>query len=274
MSGGQWAGPPPQRNRAPLIVGGVLAAAVVLLVVIFAAASGGGGDDDTSTGGDGGSAGPRTAVEKFLKARQDGETALDAYLCRDDVSNGFDLPKLYHGDFLPNLMIVSYTIKSVEKDGDRTYVNASVRTSDDTHEVDGKVPVAREGGAWKVCFSRGIGETTTDVTSSSSTPSTTGPPPTVSGEACDTTGQSDPSIVADHYAVPNGGSADRAQACVYQGSVPVSVTKQVVVQYLIYDHGVGGGPFVYKDEKDGSTVTVTVTRESDGKFWVTDVSMS
>jgi hypothetical protein len=70
------------------------------------------------------------------------------------------------------------------------------------------------------------------------------------------------------------GSVDIAQTCVYRDDVPRAVTESLSGKDLAPDAGSlgGNGPFRYTGP--GVVVTVTVTREADGRYYVTHVTVS
>jgi hypothetical protein len=199
---------------------------------------------------------------KLLKASQDQDLdAAKAALCREDLGNGMM-------DSLESVEVVSYDIGTVEEKDGYSIVNATVRTTDDESSPDGKVPVVKEDGTWKVCFSRGIGDL--------HVPTTTDPTDTSGGSGDDGTCLADQGTaleVADRYVSVATYSVEDAQACVYAGSVPASVAEGFAQDFFFYDHSNGDGTFVYTNDED-QELTVTVTQESDGKYWVTDASVS
>ncbi|MEO9221031.1 MAG: hypothetical protein ABI251_04480 [Mycobacteriaceae bacterium] len=74
----------------------------------------------------------------------------------------------------------------------------------------------------------------------------------------------------------SAGQFEQAQACVFPGSVPTVVTADLLAaqkQTAVYlPVGQSAGPdFTY--EGKGKRVTVTVTRESGGTFWVSNVQV-
>ena len=58
--------------------------------------------------------------------------------------------------------------------------------------------------------------------------------------------------------------------------MPSSTTKRIIDSdaLLVTDDKDGPGPFRFHDIGTKTAVTVTVTKEPDGKYWVTDVEMS
>lgn len=98
--------------------------------------------------------------------------------------------------------------------------------------------------------------------------------------------QSDPFVVANYFV--SSLSVDEAGACVYADSVPESDIEPLLGRTFFprdEAQGPGGddtGPFVFEEFEessgttlsDGATLTVTVTQESDGNYWVTDMSVT
>jgi hypothetical protein len=239
------------------------------VVVVALVASGGGG------GSGGGASGPKEAVEALLKASQNQDLdAAKSALCRKDQAK-----KMV--DDLSSIHVVSYRLGSVEKKSDYSVVHTSMVTTDKKDDYDGEIPAVEEDGAWKVCFSSLIDgfkpdiptTDTTDSTDTSDTDTSESPPTEPGTEACDSH-QSTAFEVADRYAIFSGDFTGTAQACVYEGSVPEATTKDLIGHNFTFSSGNDPGPYTFKDSKDGSTLTVTVTEESDGKYWVTDATVS
>jgi hypothetical protein len=156
-----------------------------------------------------------------------------------------------------------------------TIVHASVTTTEKT-SPDAKIATIQENGTWKVCLSKSLG----DSGMGGSTPpsSVTQPPPSSSSNtssACDSPIQS-AFGVADWYMIKiEHDEASDAQNCVWNNSVPESVAQQLSGKDFTPDYSSGGetGPFVF-NASDGTKVTVSVTKESDGNYYVTDVAVS
>jgi hypothetical protein len=91
--------------------------------------------------------------------------------------------------------------------------------------------------------------------------------------------QSDPEQVASTYvAAALTGIVQAQNICVYQQSVPATTTQKLSGQLFVPVDGGSGSPsskvFTFKTVSGSATAEVTVTRESDGKYWVTNVSVS
>jgi hypothetical protein len=70
------------------------------------------------------------------------------------------------------------------------------------------------------------------------------------------------------------GALDLAQGCVYRGSVPPSVTTRIAAGKRFYaptSASQRGPVFDFVSTDHASTVQITVTKESDGKYYVTRV---
>jgi hypothetical protein len=257
-SSGGWSSPPAQKSHAPWIIGGAIAASLVLVLAIAMAKGGGGSSDDDGGGGSG--SGPKAVVEQLLKAGKDRDLdAAKATLCKKDLGN--DL-----ADGLGETRVVSYKIGSVDEQGDVAYVHVQVRTEKDSNNGDTKVPVIQEDGDWKVCFTKDLSIPTTSsytTDTSSDSPSTPG--------SC-SADQSSALQVADEYAYSLAYDTDAAKACVYNGMVPDSVTDGFEDKSFTLDHN-NGDTYIYKSSSSETlTMSVTVTKMSDGKYWVTNVT--
>lgn len=74
----------------------------------------------------------------------------------------------------------------------------------------------------------------------------------------------------------SAGQLEQALACVYPGSVPTAVTASLLAHqrqaavYLPVESS-SGPTFTYAG--NGTTVLVTVTREADGKTWISSVQV-
>jgi hypothetical protein len=71
------------------------------------------------------------------------------------------------------------------------------------------------------------------------------------------------------------GETDTAQACVYQDSVPQSVTESIASDDSLYSPaGSSGDTYEFTSIDGSSHLSVTVTKESDGSLYITDVVKS
>jgi hypothetical protein len=93
---------------------------------------------------------------------------------------------------------------------------------------------------------------------------------------CDATDQAQ--NAADAYmGALSAGNEKQAVACVLPGTVPIAVTRALLATvkgtavYLPRD-GVDG-PSVFGYQGNGKSVDVTVTKQRDGRFWVTKVAV-
>jgi hypothetical protein len=88
--------------------------------------------------------------------------------------------------------------------------------------------------------------------------------------------QSDPQVVATAYvAAALTGIAIGDGVCVYQHAVPAATTRQLAGRVFVPDSEASGTAAVatyhFQSISDSATAVVTVTRESDHKYWVTKV---
>jgi hypothetical protein len=205
-------------------------------------------------------------------------------MCTDDVTAGL-------ADSLVRSDVTSYRINSVEHEGSLYDVHAKIVAKSDSTD-DGRIPVVQENGKWLVCFTRKL-ESGESLPSDGPAPDSPGlgsssdvestPPPgdpetteTGSGNSICNTDRSGAFAVADEYVLlATSGSTDGAEDCVYAGTVPDSLTESLNGKSYSADYGSGGetGPFIWAGG-DGTHLTVTVARESDGKYYVTAVSRS
>jgi hypothetical protein len=111
-----------------------------------------------------------------------------------------------------------------------------IETTEDESDADGKVPVIKQAGTWKVCFSSGLGETpdptdTTDTTDSS-------------GETASSSCLADQQTaleVDDRYVSAATYSVPDAQLCVYGTSVSPPVAEDFADDYFFFDHSNSDG---------------------------------
>ena len=259
----QWASaqaqarPQRQRNSTPWIVGGVLTAAAAILAVALVASSakddGGGGGGDTGT--------PEAAAESFMEAAKRNDIAtVENGLCQED--RGDDM-----AGTLSRSQVESYTIGAVEQQGDLTVVNAQIRIAGEDEANDGMLPMVQEGGGWKVCFSRMFDDGLAGGDESAS-----GAGATEGSGNCPVI-QTDPSVVANYFV--SSLSVNEGDACL-SDSVPASVVTPLLDRYFTPAGGTDPGPYTFEAFEDGddTTLTVTVTQQSDGNYLVTDVAVS
>jgi hypothetical protein len=251
----------------------------IALGVILAAGLGAGGyfafagNDSGSSGG----SSPRAAVSALLDAGKTNDVqAAKKVLCQADLALGSKVTdQLGKGG-----RVTSYTIDKVETSGNSGTVTVTVKSTDDPKGDTGPLPVVREGSDWKVCISKLLDELPSSLPSSISAPPTSISVPPVSpsipdvGSIC-TTSSSLPSVPATAYVLlASEGHADIAQSCVYHDSVPRSVAESLNGKQLQPDYSslAGTGPYLYKGT--GITVTISVTKEPDGHYYVTSVKVS
>lgn len=265
---------PPAKGNKGLLYG------VIALVVAAALGVGGyflfAGDDSS-----GGGSSPKAAVQALLDAGKTGDvTAANKVLCKADLALGSQVTDQLQSSG----RVKSYTIGKVQTSGNSGTVEATVVTTDGSAAQPFPFPVVKEDGGWKVCVSNALRNLPSNIPSSVSVPSTSAivaPPisnapsiPPVSGVNCaSVSGVAAAPTAAFYVVAAQSGQTDLAQSCVFQNSVPVSTTQGLSGHTWQIDYGSltsADGPFTFKD---GSTsIVVTVTKESDGKFYVTKVS--
>lgn len=253
-----------------------LAAAVVGAILLF-------------TGSDAGASSPKDAVAKLLDAGKTGDVdAAKKVLCNEDVQLGTVARLQSQGN------VKSYSIGKVEqKDGSHATVTATITSGNSSTPETSTLPVIKEDGGWKVCFTDGLRQLPSNLSSASSGPSQSFPSASIP--------VAPPSIALPSISIPTGlpslglgsfcastvsafttaqvyigaveiGSPDIAQGCVYQDSVPASVTRRLGTGHRFYTPtGSQSGPVFEFRSSDGGKVEITVTKESDGKYYITKV---
>jgi hypothetical protein len=96
--------------------------------------------------------------------------------------------------------------------------------------------------------------------------------PTSAAELCASSSQI--VVAAAYVGLAEGGDADGAQGCVYKNSVPVATTQKLANLDLTPTGLSTTGATLTLSGSDGSTVTVKTSVESDGKYYVTSVTIS
>lgn len=279
-------GPPPPYPPAPpsssgggrrgLLIAGIVAVLAALGVGAFFLFSG--SDASAST--------PADAARALLEAGKTNDVnAARGVLCAQDNALGLV------SQLSANGRVTSYSIgKTVQQNPNRATVTVTVTTSRDNTPHTEPLPVVKEGGKWKVCLSDALsgggggGSSTPSVPGSFppvTIPSISIPPvsnfPTgIPGNPCSFI--SDPETVALAYVgAAEIGETTVAQACVFQNSVPESLTASLKGNGntdLFTPTGSQGSTYEFASV-DGSThLAVTVTKESDGNLYVTNVVKS
>ena len=138
----QYPGAPPTgtggSGRRGWLIGSIIAVLAALGVGAFFLFSGGSASAST----------PRDAAKHLLDAgvRNDLNGA-SKYLCAADVRTGII------NQIGGSSRLKSYTIDNVSQSGDHATVTVTLRTSDSSTPQTIPLPVVKEGGDWKVCFS-------------------------------------------------------------------------------------------------------------------------
>ena len=278
--GQQPYGAPPQYGYGapPAPAGGGGRKGLYTLLALVAVAALGVGGYFAFKGGDAANtSSPRSAAEALLEAGKTGDVAAARkVLCKADLALGSQVTDQLQTDG----HVTSYTIDKVETNGDSGTVTATVKTVNTPSGDTAPLPVVKENGAWKVCVSKLESQPpSSTVTPPISTPVSEPPvslPSSIPnvGNIC-TTSSNLPSVPATAYIyLATEGQADLAQSCVYHDSVPKSVAESLNGKQLTPDYTslAGSGPYVYQGS--GTTVTITVTQESDGHYYITNIAVS
>jgi hypothetical protein len=255
-------------------------------------------------GSSAGASTPKEVANKLMQAgqRQDFAAARKLLCAQDNRLN------MAH-DLNANGRVKSYTIGTVtQASSTRATVIVTVTTIGDSTPQTTPLPVVKESGAWKVCVSDLLGGPTvgnssvpslpspsiTSVPSASNFPSISGPsinlpsinipslpsnlPTDLAGlNPCSLTGNTAEQYATTYVGMAEIGYTSYAQACVFQNSVPRAVTAALKASSTsgYYSPAGGSGSTFQFTSIDGSShLAVTVSRESDGKLYVTKVEKS
>ncbi len=234
---------------------------------------------------------PKDAVKKLLEAGKSNDVkAAKKVLCDGDIAVGTATKLGSSG------RIISYTIGKTSTKNGVTTIEVTASTTDEPKPSSAQFPVVKEHGKWKVCFTKALSTIPTGLPTGLPTSPTDSGPPTDTGFPTDTglpsssglptdlpsslpgglnicRGSTDALSAAEAYiGAAEVGLADFAQGCVYQNSVPLSVTTSLNGKlYAPTSPGSSGSQFVFKSTDRSSTVTIKVTKESDGHFYITGV---
>lgn len=257
---------------------GLGAVVVAGLVVLVLAISGVFSGDSSSSGG------PKEAAEKLLLASKNQNLSdVKAAVCSKDQDNS-ELSNIVGEDHATD-----YSVGEVTQKGDNAAA-VKVTVTSDGKTSDATFPVIKENGSWKVCPSELsiIGSPTGGPTYSTPTPSYTYPSSTTptypssssslsTGSFCASTVDAASTVKVFIGAITLS-SIDLAQGCVYQGRVSRSELQSITGSDKIYSPTVSSGEtgptFTFTSVDGNTTLKVTVEKESDGKYYVTDVAES
>jgi hypothetical protein len=212
--------------------------------------------------------------------------AANKVLCKADVAAGTA------EDLGSGGRVLSYTIgKTTKMDSSHAAVQVKVTTASGSSSA--PVPVVKENGSWKVCFTSAPNPSASGSPGAPSTAAPSGiiPLPSVSVPSIAIPSLSVPSVgslpginicsgassaqqAAQVYvSAATIGQTDLAQACVYHDSVSRSVTESIhsAGEFYRLSGQKSATTFEFRSVTSSSIITVTVTRESDGKYWITDV---
>jgi hypothetical protein len=232
------------------------------------------------SGGSASASSPKDAVQKLLEAGKSNDiSAAKKVLCDGDIAAG-QATKLSSSG-----RIVSYSIGKQSKKNGITTIEVTASTTQEPKPSSAEFPVVKENGKWKVCFTKAsstlpagapTGLPSVPTTGSSGFPSSSGIPTDLPSGLSICQGTTDALSAAEAYVgAAEVGLTQFAQSCVYQNSVPLSVTTSLNGKlYAPVSQGSGGSQFVFKSTDSSSTVTIKVTKEADGHFYITGVQRS
>jgi hypothetical protein len=271
-------GSAPKRRKGLLIASGVVVAAIIVIAVLALVVN------HTSSKA---SSTPADAAKALLSAAKSGnKSAVLNALCAQDRSL---IGTVGDNPFLGSDQVSSYQVGAVSQtDPTHATVKVTVSTNADPTSDSEDIPVEKDGGGWKACFTSAIfggGSGSGLPTSLPSGLLPTGLPsgllptalpsgalsnlPSSINAIC--ASQSSSIVVAVAYVgLAETGATTAAQSCVYKDSVPIATTQKLSGQTLL-PSAFGTDSVTFNGS--GSTVTVKVTKESDGNSYVTGVTI-
>jgi Domain of unknown function (DUF4878) len=264
-----------------LLIGAVVAVLAALAVGAFFLFSG----DNASASS------PRNAAKGLLDAGLKNDlNGAKQFLCSADNRAGMVNQLGADG------RLKAYTIGHVAQNGDRATVTVTITTTGSSTPDVLPLPVVKEGGKWKVCLTDLSSQLPGNLPSQPGFPSASAPalsnlpsvsippitipsasnlPTSVPTNPCSYI--SDPETVALAYVgAAEIGETDVAQSCVYQDSVPRSLTAGLAMKtsQLFAPTGSNGSTYNFASLDGQTHLAVTVTKESDGSYYITDVVRS
>jgi len=222
---------------------------------------------------------PAGAVKALLEAGKTGNTAAaNAVLCKADQT-------AHIVDSLATAgRITSYSIATTHQSGSHATIESTISTTQGVSNQHLTFPLLKEGGVWKVCFSSAGGGFLTPGPSSPASASTgsqsVAPPPSSASipnltNVCASFNDQPFPVATAYITAAEYGQPQIAAGCVWQNSVPASIASQLSGLSLSpdYNSATGAGPYVWTGA-GGKKATVTVTKEPDGKYYVTKIEIS
>ncbi|MDT4904794.1 MAG: hypothetical protein QOH52_2810 [Pseudonocardiales bacterium] len=257
-----------------LVVAGIVVAILLLTGVFSSSAS---------------ASSPTDAVKSLLDAGKKGDVSAAANtLCQSDIAAG------QASGLDANGKVQSYTIGTVtQQDSNNATVQTTV-TSEKGGPQSAKIPVVKEGGTWKVCFTKALTNLPTagstpggasapslatspsiSLLPSSATPSITAPTGLGLGSYC-ASSTSAVTTATTFIGAIDIGSTELARGCVYPGTVSDATIKSVSGTSKLYapTSSQTGPVFDFQSVDGQSKIRITVTKESDGKYYVTRIQAS
>ena len=247
---------------------------------------------------------PRAAVSKLLDAGKTGDVnAAKKALCKAVVNDNSVIDGLRSAG-----RITRYTIESVRTvDSTHAVVSVKLATTQLRQPVDATFPALKEDGSWKACPTLGGGSSSgsgsagaasngpssvasasNPVVSAPASSTAAGAPgggPSLSLPAglpsnlnnlnpCSFSGNSVQQAATTYVGLAELGQVDYAQGCVYHDAVPRSVTaglRATTSSGYYAPTGTHGTTVEFTSIDSKSHVEVTMTKESDGTYYVTKV---
>jgi hypothetical protein len=275
-------GPPQYPGAPPTGTGGGGRRGLLIAAVVAVVAAVGVGAFFLFSGDSASASSPRDAATGLLQAGLSNDLdRAKQFLCAADNKVGMV------NQLGANGKLKSYKIDNVEQNGaNRATVTVTITTSGAGVPQSLPLPVVKESGKWKVCLTDlGIQPPGGSGSGQPSIPSVSIPPISIPPISNLPTGVpnnpcayiADPQTVALAYVgAAEIGEIDVAQSCVFQDSVPRSVTESLAAKnsQLFAPSGSSGSTYEFASLDGQTHLAVTVTKESDDTYYITDVVKS
>lgn len=281
------------KGRKGLLIGSSVVVVAVIALVLFLVLG-----KSSSSGG----SSPADAAKSLFDAGKTGNlSSVSNALCTQDRALVSAASKSGGADsFVGSDRITSYSLGPVtQQDSTHASVKVTYSTVGSPAPDTESVPLEKDGGSWKVCFSSsllaGAGALPTSLPTNLSGLPTSLPSgfptdlpsgfasdlptdlptdvgSTISG-LCATETTDAISVAAAYVGLAETGIASAAQGCVYQNTVPASTTAKLAGKEYTPTSVTGADGVLEFTGGDGSKLTVKTSKESDGHYYVTSVTV-
>ena len=251
---------------------------IALGAVVIAALGAGGYFLFVGNSNSGSDGAPAAAVTQLLEAEKTGDSSgVNAALCAADRT-----AKIADSLALTG-RITSYKVGATHESGSHATTDTTISTTQGATDEHLTFPLEKDGKVWKVCFTSTGGGFLTGGPSSSAPPSSgsqsTAPPPGPTlpnlSNVCSSFNDQPFPVATAYITAAEYGQPQIASGCVWHDSVSAATARQLTGLSLTpdYSSAAGPGPYLWTDKR-GTKVTITVTKESDGKYYITKIAIS